>query len=194
MRDLVFHRYDAARARTVHDLVTGIYLDAYGKTIATGDPFQTEEAFRRRLDAYTARDCFDLVIAYHEGEAIGQTFGWALPPPDGGWWRHLLTPVEPGWAEEDGHRTFALSEIMVRQAWTRRGVAHALHDELLSTRPESRATLLVRPSNITAYRAYAHWGWRKAAQLRNALPHAPLFDVLTLPLPLHPPDASLQQR
>ena len=90
---------------------------------------------------------------------------------------------EPGFTIEDGQRTFALSEIMVRQKWTGRGVAHALHDELLSTRPEKRATLLVEPENTVAYRAYTAWGWQKVAQLRPAWPDAPLFDVLILPLP-----------
>lgn len=192
MRELVFQRYDRVRARAARDLVVDIYRDAYGERIATGDPFQAEEAFLRRFDVYTTRDGFDLVIAYRGGEAVGQTFGWPLPAPDGGWWKHLLTPVEPGWAEEDGHRTFALSEIMVRKARTGQGIAHALHDELLSARPESRATLLVRPDNTTAYRAYERWGWRKAAQLRNTLPHAPLFDVLTLPL--NAPEESLRHR
>ena len=86
--------------------------------------------------------------------------------------------------EEDGKRTFAFSEIMVRQAWTGRGIAHALHDELLRGRDEQRATLLVEPDNPTAYRAYLRWGWRKVAQLRPAWPGAPLFDVLILPLPV----------
>lgn len=49
---------------------------------------------------------------------------------------------------------------MVRQAWTGRGIAHALHNEILSGRQEQRATLLVEPDNPTAYRAYINWGWR----------------------------------
>lgn len=193
MREITFRRYGTARARAMRDLAADIYRDAYAQAVASGDPFETVEAFLERYDAYTSRDGFDLVMAHHGKEAVGQTFGWALPPPDGGWWRHLITPVEPGWDAEDGHRTFALSEIMVRQEWTGRGIAHTLHDEMLSARPESRATLLVRPDNTMAYRAYTRWGWRKAAQLRGGWPNAPLFDVLILPLPLksrdHKPSA-----
>ncbi|MGH6630074.1 MAG: hypothetical protein ACREB3_10115, partial [Burkholderiales bacterium] len=39
----------------------------------------------QRFDAYTSRSEFDLVIAYHGSEPIGQAWGWALPatPPDG---------------------------------------------------------------------------------------------------------------
>jgi hypothetical protein len=34
----------------------------------------------RRFDVYTSRSEFDLVIAYHGSEPIGQTWGWALGP------------------------------------------------------------------------------------------------------------------
>jgi GNAT superfamily N-acetyltransferase len=73
---------------------------------------------------------------------------------------------------------------MVRRDWTGQGVAHALHDELLQRRHETRATLLVRPENTTAYRAYTRWGWHPVAQLRPNWPDAPLMDVLIMPLPL----------
>lgn len=72
---------------------------------------------------------------------------------------------------------------MVRASFTGRGIARALHDQLLRERSEARATLLVRPGNTTAYRAYLRWGWTKATELRPPWPDAPLFDVLILPLP-----------
>jgi ribosomal protein S18 acetylase RimI-like enzyme len=70
---------------------------------------------------------------------------------------------------------------MVVPAWQRRGVAHALHDELLGRRPEERATLLVREDNTSAQQAYARWGWQKAGKLRP-YPDAPHYDALILPL------------
>jgi len=181
---LTFRRFDRSAAREQRDTVSAIHDDAYVSAIDSGDLFETREAFLERFDAYTARDGFDLVIAYLGDEPAGQAWGWALRPPDGGWWRWLTTPVEPGFAEENGERTFALSELMVRQVFAGRHIAHALHDELLSTRPEQRATLLVKPDNVTAYRAYLKWGWRKAAEMQTNWPDSPLFDVLILPLPL----------
>lgn len=73
---------------------------------------------------------------------------------------------------------------MVLRSWSGKGVAHALHDQLLLGREEQRATLLVEPDNVNARRTYLHWGWRQVAQLRPGWDHAPLFDVLILPLPL----------
>jgi ribosomal protein S18 acetylase RimI-like enzyme len=71
-----------------------------------------------------------------------------------------------GFTDEDEHRTFAVNEIMVRPEWQRRGVARTVHAELLSRRPEQRATLLAQPDNAPAQAAYARWGWRKVARLK----------------------------
>jgi GNAT superfamily N-acetyltransferase len=180
--DLTFRRYDAVGARAIRDTVELIHHEAYATAIERGDPFESGDAPMRRFDAYTSRDGFDLVVAYLDGEPVGQAWGWALGP-NSAWWHGLTNEVEPGFTDEDGTRTFAFSEFMVRQAWAGKGVGHALHNELLSTRHEKRATLLVRPENTTAYRAYTRWGWRKAAQLRPGVPHAPVMDVLILHLP-----------
>jgi GNAT superfamily N-acetyltransferase len=178
---LTFHRHDAAGARSVRELVAEIHRDAYGE----GSGFSSDEAFMRRYDAYTARDGFDLLLADQDGTIVGQAWGWPLDEnATNGWWAGLIDEPEPGFTREDGNRTFALSEIMVRQAATGQGIAHALHDELLSTRTEERATLLVRPDNTKAYQAYLRWGWTTVAKLQPAWPDAPVFDVLTMPLPV----------
>jgi GNAT superfamily N-acetyltransferase len=180
---LDFRRYDAASARDLRNVVDEIYTGSYTDAIANGGPFHSASAFMTRFDSYVKIDGFDLVIAYDQDKPAGQTWGWPLAP-DTKWWDGLLTETAPGFTDEDGTRTFALSEIMVREDLTGRGIAHALHDQLLSARPESRATLLVEPGNTTAYRAYTRWGWQRVAQLRPAWPDAPIWDVLILPLPL----------
>jgi GNAT superfamily N-acetyltransferase len=181
--DLTFRRYDAAGARQIRPTVESVFKDSYAEAISSGDPFDSVEAFMQRFDAYTSRGSFDMVVGYDGDDSVGQAWGWPLDERAGkGWWVGL--DPEPGFTREDGKRTFALSEIMVCSNWTGQGVAHALHDELLSGRNEQRATLLVEPDNDTAYRAYLRWGWRKVAQLRPSWPGAPLFDVLILPLPV----------
>jgi ribosomal protein S18 acetylase RimI-like enzyme len=181
--ELTFRRYDAAGAKTIRDTVELIHHEAYAAAIERGDPFESGDAPMKRFDIYTGRAGFDLVVAFLDGQPVGQAWGWALGP-DSAWWKGLVGDVEPGFTDEDGTRTFAFSEFMIRVRYAGRGIGHALHDELLASRKEQRATLLVRPENTTAYRRYTRWGWRKAAELRPAMPHAPLMDVLILPLPL----------
>jgi GNAT superfamily N-acetyltransferase len=179
--DVTFCRYNVAEARRLRDTVEIIYVRSYVEAIASADPFDRVDEFMRRFDFYTSQPEFDLVVAYQGGEAIGQTWGWPLTEHSR-WWEGFLSEPEPGFTREDGHRTFALSEIMVSREWAGKGVARALHDHLLSARSESRATLLVEPENTRAYRAYLHWGWRKATQLRPSWDNAPIFDVLILAL------------
>ncbi|WP_242895184.1 GNAT family N-acetyltransferase [Actinomadura litoris] len=183
--ELTFRRFDAAQARAIGDLVESLYLDAYATAIASGDEFDSVEQFMRRFEAYTSSGRgFDLVVAYTPGgEAVGQSWGWPLAP-DTAWWGGLEAEPEPGFTAETGARTFALSEIMVRRAWTGQGIAHRLHDQLLAARPEARATLLVEADNDRAYRAYRSWGWRQVGRLRPRWEHAPTFHVLILPLPI----------
>ena len=183
--ELTFRRFNADQARRIRNIVEEIYRDSYTEAIESGDPFDSVEQFMHRFDAYTSRsNGFDHVVAYtSDGEPVGQTWGWPLGP-DSAWWSSLQDEPEEGFTREDGKRTFALSEIMVRRPWTGQGIAHALHNELLRHRQETRATLLVNPENTRAYQAYTSWGWKRVAQLRPSWPNAPLFDVLILNLPL----------
>ncbi len=184
MPDLLFHHYDGRAARAIRDIVAVIHRDAYAKVIASGDQFASPEAFMQRFDAHTTHPSFDLVVAYAHDEPAGQAWGWPEWPPEADPQADTTEGSGPGLADEDGGRTFALAEMMVRKAWSGQGVAHALHDELLSGRTEHRAELYVRPENEYAYRAYRKWGWRKVGETRPDLPDAPLFDVLILPLPI----------
>lgn len=181
--DLEFSRFDGPGAREIRDTVEEIYIRSYVDAIEHGGPFHSPQAFMHRFDTYAARDGFDMVVAYHNGTPVGQTWGWPLEP-GAGWWDGLLTEVPPGFTDETGTRTFALSEIMVDDRHQGQGIAHRLHDQLLAARHEERATLLVEPDNEGAYRAYKRWGWQPVGQLRPAWPDAPIWDVLILPLPV----------
>lgn len=73
-----FRRFDAAEARRLRDTAEAVYTHSYVEAIASGDPFDSVEAFMHRFDSYAAQSNFDLVVAYRDGEAIGQAWGWPL--------------------------------------------------------------------------------------------------------------------
>jgi GNAT superfamily N-acetyltransferase len=178
-----FRRFDGKGAQEIRSTVEAVFRGAFVDDIEAEDPFDTPEAFMGRFDAYASNPQLDLLVAYLSGQPVGIAWGWPLGAGSR-WWNGLSSEPEPGFTDEDGTRTFALSEIMVIKEYTGQGIAHALHDELLRTRPERRATLLTEPDNTNAYRAYLRWGWRAVAKLRPPWPDAPTFDVLILPLPL----------
>ncbi|WP_159920087.1 MULTISPECIES: GNAT family N-acetyltransferase [Nocardia] len=177
-----FQHYTAAQARELRDEVERIFRDSYVDAIESGEEFESPEAFMHRFDAYTdpARaGGFELVIARLDAEPCGQAWGWPLTA-DTAWWDGLRLDEgdRADFTAENGSRTFAFSEIMVRKPFTGKGIARALHDELLAFRPERRATLLVRPDNHLAYDRYRRWGWYRVGTLRPSWHEAPQFDVL----------------
>lgn len=177
--DLVLSHHDAADARRLaHDVIVPIYAASHADVI--DDPFYSVQRFLDRLDGYAQRDGFEMVAAHMATEPVGLAFGYTLPPTTR-WWEGLVGEPPDDLTRETGHRTFALNEIMVDPAHQRQGIARALHDELMSSRPEERATLLVRPDNEPAQTAYANWGWRKVAKLKP-FPDSPVYDALILPL------------
>ena len=177
---VTFLRFDAGTAsRFVGDLVAlqqEIYADAEPRE------FFSEDRYRRQLASHMKASGWDLVAAYQGDELVGYAYGFPLQP-DTGWWNGLLTTLPDHEITETGHRTFALSELMVRVVWRGRGIGRALHDRLLSARREVRATLLVEPDNFDAKARYSQWGWTELARLRPSWEAAPVLEALVLPLP-----------
>jgi ribosomal protein S18 acetylase RimI-like enzyme len=143
-----------------------------------------------RFDAYTdptRASGFEMVVAQIDGTPAGQTWGWPLTA-NSVWWKRFQPDADAldrdTFVAEDGAPTFALSEIMVCAEFAGRGLARALHDELLADQTHQRATLLVEPDNTRAYNTYRKWGWYRVGTLRPSWPDAPTFDVLIYDL--HP--------
>lgn len=179
---VTFTHHDASSAAAILDaVITPIYEATHAD--ALDDPFYSAQRFVDRVRGYLRSRGFEIVVADVERQPVGLAFGYALPP-DARWWNGLTTAVDPDLIAETGHRTFALCELMVHPDWQRRGVAHAVHDELLHHRREQRATLLVQVDNAAAQQAYAKWGWRKIGKLRP-FEDSPHYDALLLDLDDH---------
>jgi GNAT superfamily N-acetyltransferase len=179
MEPPTFAHHDAASAQAIAATVIAPLYEATHADVLT-DPFYSTQRFLERLAGYTNRVGFELVIAYTGTQPAGLAFGLPLPA-DTRWWEGLRTPTPEGFTAEDGTRTFALNELMVHPDWQRQGIASALHDELLTNRPEQRATLLVRADNTPAQTAYNHWGWHVAGKLQP-YEDSPIYDALILDL------------
>jgi ribosomal protein S18 acetylase RimI-like enzyme len=171
---LVLHDHDADGMHELRRLLLAVYTEVYADLL--GDPFFAPDRFWERLEAYAKWPGFELVTGWINDELVGYTLGYTLPPRSN-WWRGFRGDVAPLVLEEDGQRTFAVTQLMVLPAWQRRGYARQLHDALLAGRPEERATLLVKPDNIPARTAYLSWGWQLFGQLQP-FDDAPVYDSL----------------
>ena len=160
------------------DSLLDVYSQVYQDSLS--DPFFSVPRYWERLEAYASRDGFTLVVGRLDDAIVGYALGYTLPK-GAGWWHGLKTEVPPDLLEEDGSRTFALTEIMVLAEHRRKGYARVLHDTLITSRPERRATLLVLPENLPAKAAYFSWGWKKIGELQP-FDDAPTYDALILDL------------
>ncbi|TNH22074.1 GNAT family N-acetyltransferase [Micromonospora orduensis] len=173
IEDLHLRHHSADEAKRVLDQLVDLYLEVY----PDDGEFHSEDRYRRQLDLHMQRAGWEMVTATINEALVGYIYGFPLPPQTR-WWEGIHEPAPPGFTDENGTRTFALSELLVHPAWRRQGIAAALHDALVLSRPERRTTLLVRSDNDVAQRAYEAWGWSKVTKLQPHWEGAPIFDVL----------------
>jgi GNAT superfamily N-acetyltransferase len=152
--NLTRHGADAVPA--MRDELLAVHIDARAELL--DQPFYSAERFWKRFENYLAGPGFELVNARLNGLLIGYALGSTLSAATR-WWNGLQEATDPDLTRETGTRTFAFREILIRKAHQHRGYAHQLHDALLATRPEERATLLVR-SDTPARHLYLKWGWK----------------------------------
>jgi GNAT superfamily N-acetyltransferase len=138
-------------------------------------------AFARRFRVQSRQPGFALAEARHGGYLVGYAAGMPLRPSTS-WWSSLTTALPEEITAEHPGRTFALADLLVRASWRRQGIGRALHDLILTGRPEERATLTVLPAAAAAQHAFGSWGWRKVARTQNG-PGSPVCDVLLTTLP-----------
>ncbi len=146
-----------------------------------GDPpyLRRDDAvvFPGRFRVQRRQPGFTLAVAGHGDYPVGYAAGMPLRSSTS-WWRDLTTPLPDEVVAEHPGRTFALVDLLVRAPWRRQGIGRALHDLLLTGRPEERATAVVLPAAAAAQRAFQGWGWRKVARTRDVAGASPVADVL----------------
>lgn len=127
----------------------------------------------RLLDDLT----FGITVAWAGTELAGFAYGYTVPV-DTKRWSRLLLPLPAELAREWPGRTFMLFDFAVRASYRGRGIGRALHDRLLGSRMEERATLSVEPEVVDSKRIYEHWGWRQVGQsIGGPGESSPMFDV-----------------
>ncbi|WP_405483146.1 GNAT family N-acetyltransferase [Streptomyces anulatus] len=176
--------YTGGQSTELRPLLLEVYAEVYAAA-ALSDPFASPDRFAEELDHWSARPGWSCVVGYDGEQPVGYAYGAPLPSGSR-WWGGLLTDVPADVVAETGIRTFALSELMVREPWRKTGTARRLHDTLLTARREERATLLVDQDHPKVHALYESWGWTTLGGLRPRLDDAPLFHAMLLGLPVAP--------
>jgi GNAT superfamily N-acetyltransferase len=161
-------------------------LQALAAAVGAEPPYQCgdEQAarFAGRFRVQRRQPGFVLAQARSGGYLVGYALGMPLRPSTS-WWRGLTVPLPADFTDEHPGRTFALAEVLVRAPWRRQGIARDLHDLIMGSRAEERATATVRPAAAPAQGAFQAWGWHKVGRKRDPEPGSPLLDIFVRNLP-----------
>jgi len=159
---------DGAQASAEADELQALHAEVYGPD---------DGAFAGRFRVQRRQPGFVLAEARNGGFLVGYAFGMPLRPSTS-WWRQLTAPLPEEVTAEHPGRTFALADLAVRASWRRQGIGRDLHDLILRSRPEERATAVVAPAAAPAQHAFRSWGWRKVARTRDDAGGEQVADVL----------------
>jgi len=157
-------------------VLTAVYEEVYADRL--GEPFFAVDRFQERLDWHLSQPNWEAVVGYVNDQAVGYAYG-ASRAANTSYWQHVVPVPDAEFARETGDRTFALFELMVRAPWRKTGVSRALHDELISGRPERRISLLVEHDHLKVRALYEKWGYRHVG-VRRPNPDAPMYDAMVL--------------
>ena len=136
---------------------------------------------RDRLHRLLNDPTFGAALSWQDDRLIGFAYGFALPA-DTQRWASLTEPIADDVAAEWAGRTFVLFDLAVEPAARGQGVGRLLHDGLLGSRYEERATLTVQPTATDTKAIYTRWGWHMVGQIDGGpTGAAPVFDVYLLP-------------
>jgi ribosomal protein S18 acetylase RimI-like enzyme len=166
----------AELARQLLDPICHLYDEVF-----SAPPFfwreDESELHRERLLGLLEDPTYGIAAARVGDELVGFGYGVAVPP-DTKRWSRLVDPLSVQVTSEWPGRTFLLFDYGVRQTYRGQGIGRRLHDTLLGSRSEERATLTVQPTAIDTKRIYEHWGWHQVGQMEGgSTAAAPRFDV-----------------
>lgn len=179
---VVFSQATAEQLPAIREEILRIHQEVRHRDFQILTEFQSVERFDERLSNYASRPGWTAVIGHEDGEAVGFAFGVPLGP-DTQWWSTMTEPLPDEFIKEDGKRTVALNEIVVRRPWRGSGVAWQLHETWLAPRTEERVTLLVNPANGNGavQAVYEAWGYRVVGH-QQPFPDSPKYAAMVRPV------------
>jgi ribosomal protein S18 acetylase RimI-like enzyme len=124
------------------------------------------ELHRQRLLRLLDDPTFGIAVARLGDDLVGFAYGFTVPP-DTKRWSDLVEPADPELAAEWPGRTFLLFDYGVQTSRRGQGIGRKLHDGLLGSRDEERATLTVQPTAEDTKAIYEHWGWWQVGQVEG---------------------------
>lgn len=169
------------------DQLAELYESDFVDPPLQGTNFYSQERFKERLledyiaspnseDKNDTDSSFKIVTFWINNHLVGFVTGASLPLGTQ-WWKDVRERLPEGFDEENGNRTFALFDIVVKKSLRGQGLGHQLHSKLLEGRGEERVTLMCSESRQPAYSIWRHWGYRKVGTVES-VDHGTIWSAL----------------
>jgi GNAT superfamily N-acetyltransferase len=179
---LVMRHYLRDEFSLVRGLLVDLYTEVYAHRLA--EPASTLERFTWRLTANASLPGWEAVVGYDGTEPVGYIIGVPLPA-DTPYWIGLDPAPAADFVREDGTRSLATMELLVRAPWRGLGLSRRIHDELLVGRTEQRIAGSVEHSNPKLRSVYESWGYVYVGS-KHPVHGGPLLDMIVREPPLSP--------
>ncbi|MEU1150969.1 GNAT family N-acetyltransferase [Streptomyces sp. NPDC005863] len=172
---------DLVHARDIDD-VWEVLIEVYAdvRRAQLHDPHYSVERYAERLARHGKEQGWEAVIAYEDGQAVGYGYANALTPVEDRWWTRVHPQLD---TVVTSRSTLGIKEMMIIEPYRRRGIARAIHDELLALRDEPQVSLMVSPANQDGrvQALYARWGYEVVGQSQPS-PDSPPLTVMIRPV------------
>lgn len=183
--------YDVSGAKDLIGPMADVWVDAYTDSPHQDDPWFSREQFLERLTGgpsgeqqgrgYLNKPDFVLVGAWAGSELVAFFYGFSLTARNE-WLAQVQPPLPAAYVREDGQRSYAAAEIIVRRGWRRQHLATQMHDHpAVQSQPHERFVLSVEPDNAPAVTAYRKWGYQAVGT--QSSPGFPVYSVMVLNRP-----------
>src|SRR5215813_2166848 len=128
--------------------------DAYDE-VFSAPPYHWHEdeslLHQARLESLLSEQSFGIALARADEVLVGFAHGLTIRA-DSKRWDSIIEPLPEEMVTEWPGRTFLLVDYCVRTPWRGKGIGRKLHDTLLRSRREERATLTVQPAALETKR------------------------------------------
>jgi GNAT superfamily N-acetyltransferase len=165
----------------VESMASLYWEDFVDKELRDENPeFYSLERFHERVfEKYSPRPGFRVVICREEDSLVGFSTSSNLVHGSP-WWSEVVPQLSKDEATEDGARTLAIYDLMVKKSYRGKKIASQLHSLALENTDVDRVTLLSSKPQQPAHSMWLNWGYEIVGQKKFA--SGPDLDVFIRPM------------
>lgn len=157
--DIKFEVHTDASQNLISAMAELYWTDFVPQELRQANPeFYSKPRFLKRMKGYASRPFFRFITAHVGGELVGFTTTASLIPSST-WWEEMTPKQPPEFYPEDGSRTLAIFDVLVKEDFRGHKIATELHRLSVKDITFQRVTLLSSKPQQPAFDMWLHFGY-----------------------------------